>query len=211
MSHALTEVASIAGTVVVPDDGDLEDGASVEVPFQALTNRTKYLIQETPGATNWSQVNLPICNGAPVGVPGGLGDAWHLLGGPGPYWLEHDKSAGNKWAIDVCLPPLVTITQVKLWCNGSLVGGGHGALPATMPLVRFIELSTTLTANYTQTQSDTSANVAAYDVNHNITLTVSRLADPALRYAIEIEGEQGANSINDSFGFTALTVAWTKA
>lgn len=43
MAHALTETTTFTSSVTVPDDGDTENAASVEVPFQALANRTKNL------------------------------------------------------------------------------------------------------------------------------------------------------------------------
>lgn len=43
MSHALTEVNAFTADVLVPDPGDDRKAASVEVPFQALANRTKNL------------------------------------------------------------------------------------------------------------------------------------------------------------------------
>jgi hypothetical protein len=44
MSHPLTEADAFTADVSVPDDGDDRNAASVEVPLQALTNRTRYLL-----------------------------------------------------------------------------------------------------------------------------------------------------------------------
>ncbi len=43
MSTVLTESKSFDATVTVPADGDTRNAASVNVPFQALGNRTRYL------------------------------------------------------------------------------------------------------------------------------------------------------------------------
>lgn len=40
MSKVLVEVDAFTAGITVPEDGDNEDGASVETPFQALANRT---------------------------------------------------------------------------------------------------------------------------------------------------------------------------
>lgn len=49
MAHTLTESATHTATVTVPDDGDDLDAASVEVGFQAVTNRTHLLRQQMTG------------------------------------------------------------------------------------------------------------------------------------------------------------------
>lgn len=43
MAHTLTEASAFGSSVTVPDDGDAENVASVNVAFQTLANRTKYL------------------------------------------------------------------------------------------------------------------------------------------------------------------------
>lgn len=43
MAHNLTETDTYTANVSVPDGGDARLAASVETPFQALTNRAKYL------------------------------------------------------------------------------------------------------------------------------------------------------------------------
>ena len=43
MSHSLTDVSNFDATVTVPDDGDLRNAASVDVAYQALADRTRWL------------------------------------------------------------------------------------------------------------------------------------------------------------------------
>lgn len=47
MSHNLVEASTFDPNVTVPDPADARTAASVEVPFQAITNRTKYLKDRT--------------------------------------------------------------------------------------------------------------------------------------------------------------------
>lgn len=44
MAHPLTEADTFTADVSVPDDGDDRNAASVEVPLQSLTNRTRHLL-----------------------------------------------------------------------------------------------------------------------------------------------------------------------
>lgn len=50
MAHALTDTSAFTTSVTVPDDGDDLDAASVQVGFQALANRTKFLKDQLTGA-----------------------------------------------------------------------------------------------------------------------------------------------------------------
>ena len=43
MPTNLTDVSTFTSPVAVPADGDARNAASVETPFQSLSNRTKYL------------------------------------------------------------------------------------------------------------------------------------------------------------------------
>lgn len=59
MAHDLTESAAGTGSVTVPDDGDDLDAASVQVPFQTLTDRTRKLLDFLEeGASIPSPVNF---------------------------------------------------------------------------------------------------------------------------------------------------------
>lgn len=207
MSHALVETPTFTASVVVPDDGDLENAASVNGALQALANRSERLKFSTFGAINFSGYNVPLTKFRPDQGVLSNNDAWrYAFNG----LLEHDKSAGNKAIAQLELPEGATITQVQLLATGNfLAGAAHGALPATMPKVTFRELATTGGTNYSVNQSDTSGNVGAYEIAHTITLTVNRVVSNLLRYTIEIEGEQGANSINDYFGVINCSISWT--
>jgi hypothetical protein len=69
--------------------------------------------------------------------------------------------------------------------------GSHGTLPTTMPLIAAHyqdDLADTLIAS----QSDPSANVAAYDVAHDVTVTLNHtIVGPPRNYYIRIAGEAG--------------------
>lgn len=58
MAHNLTESSSFTTNVSVPDGGDARTAASVETPFQALTNRTKYLKARTDALGNYARFRI---------------------------------------------------------------------------------------------------------------------------------------------------------
>lgn len=53
MAHSLTETSTFTSAVQVPDSGDARTAASVETPFQALTNRAKWLYDAVQGTLQW--------------------------------------------------------------------------------------------------------------------------------------------------------------
>jgi len=74
MSHSVTETDTFDSPVTVPDEDDTASAASVEDPFQALANRTKFL--NTKAAYTLS--GSALANGDPVtfadlGLAGGAG------------------------------------------------------------------------------------------------------------------------------------------
>ncbi len=63
MAHNLTESATYPANVAVPDDGDSAVAMSVETPFQALANRTKYITTSLNGVLRNPAVRLRAVDG----------------------------------------------------------------------------------------------------------------------------------------------------
>lgn len=59
MSHALVETSTFDASVTVPDGGDARTAASVEVGFQALANRSKYLHDGVSNLVRLEQGTIP--------------------------------------------------------------------------------------------------------------------------------------------------------
>ncbi len=208
MSQTVSEADVWTSSITSPAAGDPRSSASVLDPVKDITDRLVYLRNRTKTKT-LAGMQIPlsafITDQETLANP----DAWQYRA---RYIIEHDKSNNNKAVGEVgfWLPSGVTVTEVQCVAHGDIfVTGTHAGLPATMPQIRFREMNTTGTVNYTASQSDTSASVVAYEADHAITCVVSRLIDPLARYMIIVDGEQGANSLNDRFGIKSMSISWT--
>jgi hypothetical protein len=183
--------------------------ASVLDPVKDITDRLVYLRNRTKTKT-MTGIQVPLGLACVDQETLANPDAWQYRA---RYLVEHDKSNNNKAVIELgglLLPDGVTITEVQALAHGDIfTTGTHAGLPGTMPTIRFREMNTSGGVNYTASQADTSGSVGAYEVDHPITVTVSRTIDHLMRYMIIIEGEQGANSLNDRFGLKSLSISWT--
>lgn len=98
--------------------------------------------------------------------------------------------------IPIRVPHGVTLTAVAVYLDAA---GGHGALPATMPSVSVRRCDPTqagVDVSTLGTSTDGSANVAAYEVPHAVTVSgLTEVVDRTLYgYAVRVTGETGANS-----------------
>ena len=223
MAHNLTETSTWDANVPVPDPGDARTAASVVQFAQPLANRLTRLLEQTPALVTLTGWQIPLTLFRPVSTVGTTNlDNW-IQFIPNPVavgslaaMVQHKNTAAvSSMAADISsyLGLGQTITNVTMRCNGNIFAqAAHGALPATKPFVRFVEISpTTGLVTYLASQQDTSGTVGAYEVNHNVSLTVNRSFSPSNRYAIIVDGEEGANSIVDYFGVISINVGWTKA
>jgi hypothetical protein len=209
----ITDVSTFTAPIVTPASGDARTAASVAAPVQGLANRARWLVNQTRAGLTLSGIQIPLSAFVTDQETLANPDAWQYRV---RFLVEHDKSANNKAVCEVglWLPSGVAITQVQALAHGNIVGSGsHGTIASmTMPVLRFREMDTTGTVNFTDSQADTSADAASYEVNHPITLAVpNRVIDPLLRYMVIIDGEQGTNALNDRFGLKSLSISWTKA
>lgn len=96
------------------------------------------------------------------------------------------------------------IERVSMFVEGGF-GVDHVALPASLPQIQLVEIDLDGLVTTIGTQVDTSANVAAYNLNHEVALTglSETVASPSLYY-IRITGESGANSEVDKLAIRAV-------
>lgn len=74
MAHALTDIPDWID-VVVPDDGDNRNAASVQTPFSALANRTEFLRNGTDAPAWVADGDLQVNGGAQIGGDLAVGGA----------------------------------------------------------------------------------------------------------------------------------------
>jgi len=199
MASVITELDQFDASVIRPDDGDTSSAASISaagVGLQPLANRTNFLKKRSAAADGGNllvTLNEVLNSNSRFSLAFGVSS-------PDYSWVQSDiTDAGGLW---FRVPPLygVEITDVLARVHGD--GGGvgtHGALPATMPAVTLFELDSTSgtgTVNNLGSQSDVSANVAAYETIHDITLTgLNAVAGDESSYLVRLAGEAGANSL----------------
>lgn len=216
MAHNLTPSGSYTADVPVPDPGDARTAASVIQFAQPLTDRVDYLRTRAFGAKDGSFIVLPIVQ-MRVGPEGGN---WTWIGGPASgtpfWWNQSDVSAATSLTLELgggLVPAGITITQVRAIVIGS-TGAAHAGLPATKPKLYFEEYDvpngiSAGQVTYTVNVTDPSGTQAAYDAQHNVDLTVSRLLNAQKRYAIVFRGETGANAAANKLALTSLEISWT--
>lgn len=184
-----------AATLNVPADGESVNSASVVGYMQEVANRLEYLRQRTPGANPVANLIRLQASVSSVFVP----TNWALVGGASASPLGL-----NQTTIGVIFLPWIPLTDLL---TGMIIRGftvfargatAHAALPATMPKVELIRVdTTTLAITVVDTQSDVSANTAAYQVVHTIAKTLGApetVLSTALYY-LRLSGEDAANAL----------------
>jgi hypothetical protein len=122
MSHSLTDSSSF-DTVTVPDDGDGAVAASVNVGFQALANRDKYLRDSFP--------NGYMIGGQNAVVTSGLNSDWQAILA---LWL-----GGTLYTY----PSLITMNAANIEGGGSFAAGWYYAYAYVSSGSLAFQLSTT--------------------------------------------------------------------
>lgn len=120
------------------------------------------------------------------------------------FWTN--LSLGTKIVCNFDPPQGCTITGIRVQYQGA---AAHANLPGTMPLVDLRYYDTASNIDLSQaTQSDTSANTAAYQLIHAITLTgLSVVVDKrTTRFHVDITAESGANAL---VGASLVSVQYT--
>lgn len=209
MAHNLIETPTSGSAVSVPDPGDARTAASVEVPFQALTNRVAYLEAHAEGAVP-AIVQIPLEAGV---VDFAVGGNWQFVDN---IWQQTSVAAPAKLWVPLRLPVGVVLVNVILTLAGNAVegSGAHSSLPATMPkltLRRVVPTSVTTSAIGTvvATATDPSATTGTYDATHIITLSMSEAISGVTRYSVVIEGEFGSGALANRLAVFGLSATYS--
>jgi hypothetical protein len=182
----ITEAASWTTPVPLIDDGDSLSNAEFLATAQALANRTAKiatLVAGLPGNKTLPIALNPVWNQS---------SAFALNLSSKHFWLEQNVATGVG-GLYFWLPPLpvgVRLVSCTMRWTGARTGA-HGTLPTTMPAIEASyqdDISDTQIAS----QSDTSATVGAYDVPHDVIVTLNHDIVAAPRqYFVLVTGENG--------------------
>jgi hypothetical protein len=211
MPTNIVDLNAYTSPVVVPNNGELITGGDRLLTAQALANRTEYLRQTGWGSRTATFRSVPLSRFVPNQFVVPQQYQYSSVSPPGiGTWNQLTVSSAAPLLMDLDLPPGVTLTRVILTVDGDAAGSGpHGALPATMPdLSLLITNPNTAAVFTTDTQIDTSPDVATYDGGHFIDLVVSRVVTEDRRFQVRFRGETGANS---QAGLTifGLQISWS--
>lgn len=210
MPHNLTETPTRGSPVSVPDPGDARTAASVDGPFQTLANRVAYLEANGDACRDFN-LQMPIESAVLDSLVGGN---WVYTNG---FWWQTDVAAAAKLWIPLRLPVGATLTTVTVFLSGATLAGAaaHAGVPATKPKITlkasFPSSDTTTTlGTVIGTATDGSASVGAYDTAHTITISgLSEVVTGSKRYAVALEGENGANAAANKLACFGLAVVGT--
>lgn len=88
------------------------------------------------------------------------------------------------------LPQGVTITQVRMYIDPQ---SGHADLPGGMPAITLYSYQPGIVRTTEGTQTDTSANVTAYQATHDVTLSGLSVSTSGKAFEIAVRGEFGSD------------------
>ena len=211
--------------ITVPADGEDVDAASVNVPIEALADG---VLARTPSMTlslSADAVRLMVGTGAGTASP-----ALNALGTlvvPLSTEIENsDTQLGvivtktvngmtSTMLLYIPLPEMLsfhgyTVASCVLKVLGKT---GHAALPGGMPRIALVRFGASANTSLCSTtwNLDTAADAAAYEVEHDITITVDQNAVvdcSQYQYALLVQNEYGSNSL-DTLQFRRIVLTFT--
>ncbi len=130
-------------------------------------------------------------------------------------WAQADVNAAFSIAFPLNLPPGDDIVSLTANVDGSFAGVGHALSPvgSDMPTLALVRVDSTGTATVVARRRDQSANAAAYNSQHTISLLNGALDAGTLphtilstsRYYVVLHGATGANAEADKFGVNSIS------
>ena len=182
-----------------PANGDPVDGGVGAPSYdmgQKIANRVEFLKEHVDAAESQT-IRFPLLHLNPV--DGTTVTAGWAIGAAGAAMAINQVSAAGAYVamFELVQPKHATLIGLIV---SLAAAAGHGALPATMPVLTLLRQDTGSLAAPTMvaTATDASASVAAYEAPHIISLGVLAevLAyDSGLRYFLKLAGETGAGSV----------------
>ena len=208
MPQNVVDADTWTATVQCRADGEAVDGAGQLLMAQDLADRTNYLNNRTIEAIG-GDLLVPM---TPVHF--GADDEWSFedfIGGGAVRRILVNNIVATSGEAVIPLPALhnCTFDNVKLYCHGAALQAPRGgALPTNMPRVTLYHIDTTTgTETSVGSQIDTSANMAAYEIAHIITLTVAaQTIDSTSAFYASLRGESAGTAGTDYFAAFGMTI-----
>jgi hypothetical protein len=204
-SGAVVTVVS-GGLIDVISGGTVEFNASADLKIDDALDFFRLTL--TPQSVQPDGAGLPSWN------PRFTGD---VHAGVTAGWQQDDVSAPFSIAFPINLPVGDDILEINVSVNGSSTSGtgGHASKPtgSDLPSVALVQVSAQGTATVLARRADQAADVAAYNVDHVITLangatdagTMPRTVDDDFAYYVVVKGETGANAVAGEYAVTAVS------
>jgi hypothetical protein len=194
-----------------PDDGDDVTAASVNIGLQHLGDAVKAVTPPTTLSLSADRVRLVVSSTTSSPALTALG----TLAFPQATELENSDSQLGVIVTKTVSPmtdtmllylPLDELLHYNGWTIASCVlkvkgKAGHAALPVGMPQIALVRFGASAnTSLHASTWiADSAANVAAYEVEHDITLTPNQNAvidSSQYQYALLVQNEYNTNALN---------------
>jgi hypothetical protein len=142
--------------------------------------------------------------------------SWKFVGTGSTYgrhWRCGFASAFSLFIPLTKMPRGADITLVHVWVDGNGAGFSHAALPAFMPSFALQKLVLdTGVVSTVGTATDTSVNLANYELYHSINLSVADGVAPVndnTAYWLRFTPESGANAVAESLAVIACDILFT--
>jgi hypothetical protein len=160
------------------------------VPFEALADRTAWLRSKVWSRKIW------------LTVASADGSVW--TGDVGSYSHADVSFASALRFFFSDLPVGARFTGITAYVDSYPV---HSDLPETMPYVSLVRYSSGHHnfGGAVASQTDPSASLAEYEVEHTIDVTVDETIQDAL-YSVKVTGELGTNAIDNAFSVLSIEV-----
>lgn len=206
MTVNIVPVNAYGATLPIPADGEPANSASIAQYVQEIANRLEYLRQRTPGANppaNLIRVIIPIVESA-QGTGWTYGRSTNGTQLLSPYLQNSDVALQRECAVQVPWLPVGII--IRAFGCVMQAATTHAALPANMPTLSLCAYS--IAAGYVgaaaepfgppetiiDSQIDTSPNIAAYNIGHVVSKSLTKIVAAGEFYQIKWRNESGANS-----------------
>ncbi len=215
MSDPIIEIDEFTASVIVPEDGDPQDAASVIQGFQPLANRTLRLknTNRNTAATFTELFAPPLVY---IGDPTLSWDPTETGGTPGNIvGLNHDVSDGRQYLIPLPVPqpPANTVRKLVSATIYFVPNTTHVDEPDTQPELTLLRQPLDGSSGMTSiaTASTAAADAAAYNALRSLQVSAPAgghtLVDTEV-YWLRFLGEAGGDSLDDMV-ITGIKVVWS--
>lgn len=199
-AYVSTATGAVVNSVTLPNDGDDEDAASVDAPFEQNADNIWRIAQGGMNPQSLTRIVQwwfpPVI--APANVPGWV--PGQTSGIPDQTWVHNsirNPSGDNSLLYaELDVPNGATLTSVSVDINPLT---GRGGVPAVLPNLSLYKMSSSSTIPIVSTvfsQQDPSALQTDYEKEHSITsATLAEIVEKQFhKYLLVFTGEFGTHS-----------------